>query len=438
MEILKEIKKISQKEPVEFWIEIEEGFELEKRDRKEFLEEKYVDQNISVRYLNNEGKAGLSYSASFNLLDLEESVLKAKILSNYGVPSIFPEKEEKYPEVSFQQNLNISINEFKEKLNELEEKAFSFDSSISRVEKIKLSFGKIKYILIRNELELTWERPFCSFIISVIAKNKYKEASAYEWYEGVEFNYQTFLERVEIACKKALALSKTKKGKNLKVSILFPPFLAVELLKFLEFSFLGDEVLKGRSYLKDKLEKKVFNEKITLFDDGISPFLPESRPFDDEGVAQNKKILIEKGIVKTFLFDTYWKNFAEKKGFKEFKAGNSRRPNFSSFPKISSTNLYLKNGELSKEDLIKGEEEIFEALELLGGHTANSISGDFSFGVSGIYYKRGEPVDYFCEMALSGNIFELFKNVLELGSDITFYGATGSPSLLTEKMDLGG
>jgi len=437
MEFLKEIKKISQKEPVEFWIEIEEGFELEKRDRKDFLEEKYMDQNISVRYLNKNGKAGLSYSASLNLLDLEESVLKAKTLSNYGVPSIFPEKEEEYPEISFQGDFNISIKELKEKIDELEEKAFSFDSLISRVEKIKLSFGKIKYILIRNELELMWERPFYIFIISVIAKNN-KEAEAYEWYEGVEFNYQTLLERVKLACQKAIALSKTKKGKSLKIPVLFPPFLAVNLLKLLEFSFLGDEILKGRSYLKDKLEKKVFSEKITLFDDGINPFLSESRPFDDEGVAQNKKILIEKGIVKTFLFDTYWKNYAEKKGFKEFKAGNSRRPDFSSFPKISSTNLYLKNGSISKEDLIKAEKEVFEVLELLGGHTANPISGDFSFGVSGIYYKKGEAVDFFCEMALSGNIFELFKNVLELGSDLTFYGSTGSPSLLTEKMDLGG
>jgi len=437
MEFLKEIKKISQKEPVEFWIEIEEGFELEKRDRKDFLEEKYVDQNVSLRYLNKDGKAGLSYSASLNLLDLEVSVLKAKALSSYGVPSIFPEKEEKYPEIYFSKDLNISVNEVKEKLTELEEKAFGFDSSITRVEKIKLSFGKIKYILIRNELELFWESPFYSFIISVVAKNN-KEAEAYEWYEGVEFNYQTLLERIELACQKAIALSKTKKGKNLKIPILFPPFLAVNLLELLEFSFLGDEVLKGRSFLKDKLEKNVFNEKITLFDDGINPSLPESRPFDDEGVAQNKKILIEKGIVKTFLFDTYWKGEAEKRGFKEIKAGNSRRPDFSSFPKISSTNLYLKNGEVSKEDLIRAEKEVFEVLELLGGHIANPISGDFSFGVSGIYYKEGEVLDYFCEMALSGNIFELFKNVLELGSDLTFYGSIGSPSLLVEKMDLGG
>lgn len=438
MKYIKEIKRLSQEEPVEFWIEIEEGLELEKRDKKNFLEEKYLDQNISIRYLNEKGKAGLSYVTLLDPSEIKSSVLKAKVLSDYGVPTLFPEKEDEYPEISLPNDVNITLEKFKEKLNELEERAFNFDPSISRIEKIKLSLGKIKYILIRNNLELIWENPFCSFIISVIAKGKDKEASAYEWYNGIKFDYETLKKRVELACKKAIALSQAKKGKNLKVSILFPPFVAVDLLNLLEFSFLGDEVLKGRSYLKDKLDKKIFSEKIVLLDDGINPDLPESRPFDDEGSAQNKKILIEKGVIKSFLFDFYWKKEAEKRGFKEVKAGNSRRFDFSSFPKISSTNFYIERGSLKREDLINLENQVFEVLEILGAHTANPISGDFSFGVSGIYYKNGEPVEYFCEMALSGNLFELFQNVVEIGSDLSFYGSMGSPSLLIEKMDLGG
>ncbi|PMP68116.1 MAG: hypothetical protein C0190_02045 [Thermodesulfobacterium geofontis] len=434
---IEEIKRLSQEEPVEFWIEIEEGLELEKRDEKLFLEENYLDQNISVRYLNKDGKAGLSYTTLLDSSEIKSTVLKAKILSDYGVPSLFPEKD-KYPEISIFTRINLTSEVLKERLNELERDALSFDSSIFRVEKIKLSIGKIKYILVRKELELIWESPFCDFFISVIAKSKDKEASAYEWYSGVKFDYQILKERVKLACKKATTLSKTKKGKNLKISVLFPPFVAVDLLNLLEFSFLGDEVLKGRSYLKDKLEKKIFSEKINLVDDGINPDLIESRPFDDEGSAQNKKILVENGIIKNFLFDFYWKKEAEKRGFKEVKTGNSRRPDFSSFPKISSTNFYLEKGTLNTHELINLEKEVFEVLEVLGAHTANPISGDFSFGVSGIYYKNGEPADFFCEMALSGNLFELFKNVVEIGADLSFYGSVGSPSLLVEKIDLGG
>ncbi len=438
MKALEEIRAISQKEPVELFIEIEEGLEIEKRDGKLFLEERYVDESISVRYLNKEGRAGLSYTTSLDFSSVKTAVSKAKLLSEYGVPSLFPEIEKEYPDIFYKTANEVSLEELKKRVNELEERAYSFDTAISRVEKIKLSLGKIRYTLVRNGSCLKDEKPFCTFLISVIAKHKEKSASSYEWYEGGELDFKILEERVELACGKALALSKTRKGKKLKIPVLFPPFVAVELLELLEFSFLGDEVLKGRSYLKDKLGKKVFNDGLTIFDDGINPELPESRPFDDEGVPQNKKILVEKGVIKNFLFDTYWKAVAEKKGLEEFKAGNSRRPDFSSFPKISSTNLYVEKGNLKKEDLIEKEKEVFEVLEVLGAHTANPISGDFSFGVSGIYYRNGEPVDYFCEMALSGNLFELFKNIAKIGADLTFYGSLGSPSLLIEKMDLGG
>ncbi|MCD6490398.1 MAG: TldD/PmbA family protein [Thermodesulfobacterium sp.] len=438
MKLLETLKDLSKKESVEFWIKIEEGAEIEKRDKKEFLEEKYLDESVSIRYINKDGKAGLSYATFLDPSEVKKAVSRAKVLSSCGVPSLFPEIQEKYPEVFLNTDLEIDLKKMRETLNELEEKAFSFDSAISRVEKIKLSAGKIRYILIRDNKELSFEKPFCVFLISVVAKDKDKEASSYEWYEGVDFNYREIARRVELACKKALALSKTRKGKNLKVSVLFSPFVAVELLDLLEFSFLGDEILKGRSYLKDKLGEKTFSKKITIFDDGINPYLLESRPFDDEGSAQNKKVLAEKGIVKTFLFDNYWKKEAEKKGFRDITAGNSRRPDFSSFPKISSTNFYIEKGFLEREKLLGLENEVFEVLEILGAHTANPISGDFSFGVSGIYYRKGEPVDYFCEMALSGNLFELFKNISKVGSDLSFYGSTGSPSLFVEKMDLGG
>jgi len=165
MEFLKEIKKISQKEPVEFWIEIEEGFELEKRDRKDFLEEKYKDQNISIRYLNEDGKAGLSYSTSFNFLDLEEAVLKAKALSKYGVPSIFPKKEEKYPEIYYQGFLHQTEKEVIEALTTLKiikeqdiPEIDSFDP-ISYLHGISESVGEVR----RHLLDKMREGKKCDF-----------------------------------------------------------------------------------------------------------------------------------------------------------------------------------------------------------------------------------------------------------------------------------
>jgi len=81
--------------------------------------------------------------------------------------------------------------------------------------------------------------------------------------------------------------------------------------------------------------------------------------------------------------------------------------------------------------------QVFEVVEILGAHTADPISGEFSFGASGILYSQGEPVAYLSEMALSGNLFEVFERVVELGSDLTFYGSTGSPSILVEELEIG-
>ncbi|WP_051920616.1 TldD/PmbA family protein [Thermodesulfobacterium hydrogeniphilum] len=435
-EIIKNLLK-KEAQSVEFWIELEEGIEVEKRDGKIFLKERYNEQTFTVRYLNKNGKAGLSYNTFLNPVSIEETCLKAKVLSEHGVPTVFP-KPSKYPEISPKTFHFLTFDEILNILNEVEEELFDFDSAIKRIEKLKLSCGTNKYILLRKDLKFSWEVPFYSFIISVVAKNNEKEASAYEWLEDTKLDLTEIKERAFLACKKTLALSKAKKGKSLKIPVLFPPFISVEFLDLLEFAFLGDEVLKGRSYLKDKLGKKVFSEKLTLYDDGINPDLPESRPFDDEGEAQNKKVLVEKGVVKEFLFDTFWKKEAEKRGFSNIRAGNARRPDFTTFPKVSSTNFYIEKGVLTQKELLNLNTEVFEVLEILGAHTSDPISGDFSLGVSGIYYKNGEPVDYFSEMALSGNFFELFNNIIEIGSDLKFYGSTGSPSLLINKMDIGG
>ena len=96
--------------------------------------------------------------------------------------------------------------------------------------------------------------------------------------------------------------------------------------------------------------------------------------------------------------------------------------------------------EKGEEDIKKflNQGEFFEILEVLGTHTADPISGDFSFGASGILYKNGEPVDYFSEVAISGNIFEVFESVIAVEKELTFYANFGIPTLVVEKIDIGG
>lgn len=438
--LLNFIKGLLEKEKnfVEFWIEIEEGLGVEKRDSKVFKKESFEDFNLTVRYFDNGGKCGLAFTTSSEISAIKEAYQKAKELSWCGVLSKFPKEQFIYPEIPSVSFKKLSFSEILDLLDETERRALSFHPSILRVEKCSFEKTQTKYVLLTRDRELIWECPFYTFNISVVAEGKEKSGSSFEWNLATDLDRLEIFERTELACKKALALSQTKKGKSLKISVLLPPLVVIDFLEVLSFSFLGDEVLKGRSALKDSLEKKVFSEKITLYDDGLTPSLVESRPFDDEGVPQNKKVLVENGLVKQFLFNTYWGEKAKEKGLNKVVPGNARRSSLDSLPKISPTNFYLKEGSFKPEDLLKMEKEIFEVLETLGTHTVNPISGDFSVGISGIYYRKGEPVEYLCELALSGNLFELFFKVIEVGNDLKFYGNMGSPTLLIEKLDLGG
>jgi PmbA protein len=151
--------------------------------------------------------------------------------------------------------------------------------------------------------------------------------------------------------------------------------------------------------------------------------------FDGEGVPSLDNVVVDKGIFNTFLYDTY---FAKKLG--KTSTGNSVRSGLKSPPKCSPRGLYIEPG---SRDLQKFLTNGIVIEELMGTHTANVITGDFSVGCLGYLYKDGtrEP---FQGVMLSGNVFEVFKNIRETGTDLTFHGSVGSPSIYVEGLKISG
>mgnify|MGYP001772836307 CR=1 FL=1 len=431
MSLIEYLTELTEKDKaLEFFLVLERGFYLEWRDTKPFLEKNYEEKALSVRYLNEKGLCGISYTLDLRKEGIQRAIERASFLSQRGLPSLYPEFPKDYPEVKRVEARIPSKEEILEALEGVRTYLFT-KSYVERLERESFSFGEEEIYLIREGKILTFSIPEASFLISVVAKSDKKSASSYAYQSVTSFEKLDFLEIARKAEAKARALSLSEKGKPLKVSVLFPPEAALDLLSLLSFSFKGDEVFKGRSFLKDKLGKKVFSENLTLIDDGLYPELPETRPFDDEGMPQKRKILIQKGVIESFIWDTYYGNL---QGLSS--TGNARRPDLSSPPKVDFTNLYIEKGSKSKEELLHTSRLVFEVLEILGAHTSNPISGDFSFGVSGILYEDGEPVKFLSEMGLSGNVFELFREI-ELGKDLTFFGESGAPSLLVASLDLG-
>jgi PmbA protein len=209
--------------------------------------------------------------------------------------------------------------------------------------------------------------------------------------------------------------------------------VTMEFLGLLAASLLGDSVAKGRSLLASSVDKKVLSDLVTLIDDGLMPKGMGTSPFDDEGTATSTKTLIENGIVRGFVFDRPW---AARHGVAS--TGNAVRAGLKAPPHVGFTNLYLKPGQGNLEDLAAGLDRGLVITEVMGAHTADPVSGQFSLGATGFLVENGKISRPVKSIAVAGQVVELFASVKAVGGDLRFLGGTGSPSLLVAGMSVSG
>jgi PmbA protein len=198
-------------------------------------------------------------------------------------------------------------------------------------------------------------------------------------------------------------------------------------------SLTAEAVQKGKSLFANKMGQDIAASELNIIDDGHKKGAIISSPFDGEGVSTQKTILVENGILKSYLHNTYT---AKKDGVSS--TGNAKRGSYKSTPEVGTTNFYIDKGNITKDELIKNVEKGFYITEVMGMHTANPISGDFSVGASGIWIENGEFTKPVRGVAIAGNIKELLKSVEAVADDLTFFIGIGSPTLRIAKMTVSG
>lgn len=344
-----------------------------------------------------------------------------------------------YPEINSlfleDENLeNISSLKKMEKIKEQEKLALSQDKRIKKIFRANYSEGYGENAILNTQgVRGSYRVSSSSFGIAVVAEENGEmqigmEIQHCRFYNDLEFEKVTLS-----ATKKALSLLGAKKIRSGKYSAVFDPWVSCEFLDLLAESFCADSVQKGKSYLKDKVGKKIGSELLNLIDDGLLPKGIGTAPYDGEGVPTERKILIENGILKGFLYDTYT---ATKDGVKS--TGNAGRDSFASIPEPNTTNFYLLPGKKNKEEIIKEIKNGIYVLEIMGLHTADPISGDFSVGISGQYIKDGELSFPLQGMTMAGNIWQLMNSIVAVGNDLKFYGSIGAPTIVFSEVTFGG
>lgn len=209
----------------------------------------------------------------------------------------------------------------------------------------------------------------------------------------------------------------------------------VQLLETFASTFSGDAAQKGLSLLKGKEGDMIASPIVTIVDDPLMEGGLASAPFDDEGVATFTKELVYEGKLNTLLHNL---KTAHKQGVKS--TGNGFKASYASSVNVSESNLYLRKGEKSFEDLMKEINEGVIITDLAGLHSgANTVSGDFSLAAKGFYVENGKKTFPVEQITLAGNYFDLLKNIVAVGNDLKFpMSNVGSPSVIVTGLSIAG
>jgi PmbA protein len=215
-------------------------------------------------------------------------------------------------------------------------------------------------------------------------------------------------------------LSPKKIGSD-KIPIIFDKRIAKGILSTFASAISSSAISRGTSFLKDKINQKIFSNDLNIFDKPDILKGLGSKSFDTEGVKTETLQLVEEGVLKNYLIDTY----------------NGKKLNLKSNGRCGGTsNLYFDNGKISLKDLLNSNSKCLYITETIG-HGSNLVTGDYSVGATGFLIENGEFKFPINEITIAGNFKDMFKNIT-LANDLEFKYSTNSPTMMIEGMVVAG
>jgi PmbA protein len=235
----------------------------------------------------------------------------------------------------------------------------------------------------------------------------------------------------KVAAERTLRRLGGRKVSTARVPVVLDPLVAASILDHIFEGINGDAVYRGASFLAGKLGEKIASDRLNVIDDGTMLGGFGTTPFDGEGVPTKRTVVIENGVLKSYLLNTYT---AKKLGLQT--TANASR-GLAGTPGIGPGNYFLQAGTKTPQEIIGGISEGLYVTEFLG-HGANLVTGDYSRGASGLWISGGElayPVE---EITVAGNLKEIFFNITEVANDLEFRGAMASPTIRIDGLTVGG
>jgi len=398
---------------------------------------------VSFRGLKD-SKLGYSYS---EILDEqaakmlgEEALDNAKYIDSTDLSPIFPPSDEYMINNQIENHINEKSMEEKIKLvKALEEKAISLDERVPQVSMCLYEEHQIsKQVYNTKGVDMQEHGGGAVLYLGVMAKDgdDTKTGSAMRMFR--DFNEVNIDEIAKEAVDEAISLLHATPIKSKDYTSIISGVVFADVLQAFFPIFSGDNAHKGLSLLVGKTGEMIASDAFTLIEDPLYEKGFAVSTFDDEGNATIYKKIVEKGKLNTLLYNG---KAALKEGVSP--TGNGFRESYKSPIVTKATNVYLKMGEKSLQELIESIDEGFLVTNVAGLHSGiNPVSGDFSMQAQGFLLENGKKIKGVNGVTIAGNFFKLFKDIEEVGNDLKFGfpGGShfGSPSIKVKKLSVSG
>ena len=252
------------------------------------------------------------------------------------------------------------------------------------------------------------------------------------------YSYARYLSKLESpeaigrrAAERTIRRLGGKKIRTQEVPVVFDPETAASLMRILCSAVSGPSLYRGASFLIDRLGDRIASEVVSVYDDGTIPGHLGSKPFDGEGLPTRRNAVLENGVLRSYLLDTY-----SARKLKLAPTGNAAR-GVGDVPTVGPTNLFLQPGPYDPAEIIRSVDSGLYVTELIGPGV-NLVTGDYSRGAVGFWIEKGEltyPVE---EITVAGNLKEMLLGIEMVGNDLTFRNSVVAPTLKIRRMTVAG
>jgi len=284
-----------------------------------------------------------------------------------------------------------------------------------------------------NGVAKTYRASSCSMGVSVVAEKGDQKSSGGEFCGARSFKDLKPAEEVAAkAARDAYEMLDPSPVKTQKAPVIFHADVAYALLGGILGAVNGERVLQGASFLGKMMNQKIASELVTIIDDGTRERGVASEPFDGEGVSTQKRLIVEKGVLKGFMYNTI---IAKRAGVKS--TGNASRGGFTDLPGIGPHQFYLATGPAKPEDIIKAT-KIGLLVKEVTGYGINPVNGNFSGGASGFWIEDGKIAFPVKGLTIAGTADEMLNGIDLVADDLDLGRRMAAPTFRIKLLQIGG